>query len=168
MIYNVKVDDKDYKLEIIEGPKNLEIKIDGRVIKIDNYNASAGRLTTLLKDNRPYEFEIFRDDSAYDCWLSSRMARCEVISEKQARYTKLMGDGVGLGKARALKAPMPGLIVKVEVEPGQQVKKGDGLVIIEAMKMENELKAAHPGTIKEIKIKAGQAVEKNQALIEFA
>ncbi len=167
MIYNVKVDDRDYKLEIVDGPKKLEIKIDGRVIKIDNYNVNAGRLTTLLKDNCPYEFEISKDESAYDCWFSSRMSRCEVISEKQARYAKLMGGSVGLGKARALKAPMPGLVVKVEVEPGQHVKKGDGLVIIEAMKMENELKAAHPATIKEIKIKAGQTVEKNQALIEF-
>ena len=168
MIYKVKVDEKDYKLEIVDGPRKLEVKIDGRVIKVDNYNVSAGRITTLLKDNCPYEFEISKDDSAYDCWFSSRMSRCEVVSEKQARYAKLMGNGAGSGKVQLLKAPMPGLVVKVEVEPGQQVKKGDGLVIVEAMKMENELKASYSGIIKEIKVEAGQTVEKNQALIEFA
>jgi len=119
MIYNVKVDEKDYKLEIVDGPKNLEVKINGRVIKIDNYNVGAGILTTLLKDNRPYEFEISKDESAYDCWFSSRKSRCEVVSEKQARYAKLMGNGAGTKKAQILKAPMPGLVVKVDVEPGQ-------------------------------------------------
>jgi biotin carboxyl carrier protein len=62
---------------------------------------------------------------------------------------------------------MPGLIVKVEVEIGQDVKKGDGLIIIEAMKMENELKAAYSGKIKAINVQTGQPVEKNQILIEF-
>jgi pyruvate carboxylase subunit B len=59
------------------------------------------------------------------------------------------------------------MVVRVEVDVGQNVKKGDGLVIVEAMKMENELKVAYPGTVKEIKVKAGQPVEKNQPLVVF-
>jgi biotin carboxyl carrier protein len=167
MIYNVKVDDKDYKLELVEGPKRIEIRFNGRSIKLDNYQVNAGRLAMLLKDNKPYEFEITRDDSAYDCWLASRVARCEVLSEKEARYSRLMGAGADIAKAEVLKAPMPGLVVRVLVESGQQVKKGDGLVIVEAMKMENELKAIHTGTIKKIHVQNGQAVEKNQVLVEF-
>ncbi len=62
---------------------------------------------------------------------------------------------------------MPGLVVKVEVEPGQKINKGDGLLIVEAMKMENEIKAQSPGVIKEIKVKPGQPVEKNQILVVF-
>ena len=85
MIYNVKVDEKDYKLEIVDGPKNLEVKINGRVIKIDNYNVGAGILTTLLKDNRPYEFEISKDESAYDCWFSSRKS-CRLRKKRKAVF----------------------------------------------------------------------------------
>jgi biotin carboxyl carrier protein len=167
MIYDVKVDNKDYKLEIVEGEKSLQVKVNGQVIKLDNYSNITGRLAMVLQNNHPYEFEISKNESAYDCWFSSRLAQCEVVSEKEALYAKLMGNGSGVRKAQALKAPMPGLVLSVEVENGQKVKKGDGLIIVEAMKMENELKASRSGTIREIKVNVGQAVEKNQALIIF-
>ena len=167
MIYNVKVDEKDYKLEIVEGGRNLKVKLDGKVLKLGDRQSGLGRLTMFLQDNRPIELELAKDNGGYDCWLNSRLSRCEVIDEKTARYAKLMGASLGAGKANVLKAPMPGLVVKVDVEIGQEVKKGDGLMIVEAMKMENELKASHPGKIKNIKVKQGEPVEKNQILIEF-
>jgi biotin carboxyl carrier protein len=70
-------------------------------------------------------------------------------------------------KANDLKAPMPGLIVDVKVQVGDTVKKGDTILILEAMKMENILKASGDGKIKAIKISAKQNVEKNQVMIEF-
>ena len=167
MIYNVKVNDKDYKLELIEGPKNFEVKLNGRVFKLSQHRISGSRLTTMLTDNRPFELELVKDDDAYDCWLDSQVARCEVIDEKTARYARLTGNSVAAKKQLVLKAPMPGLVVRVEVEVGQKVNKGDGLVIVEAMKMENELKALHAGVVKEIKIQEKAPVEKNQVLIVF-
>jgi biotin carboxyl carrier protein len=62
---------------------------------------------------------------------------------------------------------MPGLIVRVLVEPGQEVEAGAGLVVLEAMKMENELKASAAGTVSAIRSQAGEAVEKGQVLVEF-
>lgn len=70
-------------------------------------------------------------------------------------------------KAEPVKAPMPGMILKVLVEPGQQINKGDGLLILEAMKMENVLKATGPATVKAIKINERTAVEKGTVLIEL-
>ena len=67
-----------------------------------------------------------------------------------------------------LKAPMPGLIVDIKVQVGNAVKKGDIVLILEAMKMENVLKSAGDGTVKAIKVTPKQNVEKNQVLIEFA
>ena len=68
---------------------------------------------------------------------------------------------------KPLRAPMPGLILRVEVEAAQAVKPGQGLVIMEAMKMENELKAAAAGVIARIHVQPGQAVEKGAVLIDF-
>lgn len=76
-------------------------------------------------------------------------------------------DSSSSKKVAELKAPMPGLVVKVEVKPGDAVVKDQALLILEAMKMENVLKAPGDGVIKSIEIKAGQAVEKNQVLIKF-
>ena len=74
---------------------------------------------------------------------------------------------VGSAKASKLKAPMPGKVLDVLVTVGQEVVKGDGLVILEAMKMENVLKADDVGVVKSVNVSIGEAVEKNNVLIEF-
>ena len=66
-----------------------------------------------------------------------------------------------------LKAPMPGLVGRVQVQPGEQVAAGAPLVVLEAMKMENELKAGAPGVVKSVRVVSGEAVEKGQVLVEF-
>ncbi len=70
-------------------------------------------------------------------------------------------------KAEPVKAPMPGMILKILVTEGQQIKKGDGLLILEAMKMENVIKASHDATIKSIKVSEKSAVEKGAVLMEM-
>ena len=70
-------------------------------------------------------------------------------------------------KVKDVKAPMPGLILDIKVRPGQEVKKGDPILILEAMKMENILKSPGDGVVKEIKVQTRQNVEKNQVLILF-
>jgi pyruvate carboxylase subunit B len=62
---------------------------------------------------------------------------------------------------------MPGLVVRVEAKPGDKVTAGTGLVVLEAMKMENELKAAAPGVVKAVRVAPGEAVERGQVLVEF-
>lgn len=68
---------------------------------------------------------------------------------------------------KEIKAPMPGLILHISVHQGMEVKKGDSIMILEAMKMENILKSPGDGTIKEVKVKVGKSVEKNEILVEF-
>ena len=74
---------------------------------------------------------------------------------------------LGGSKASKLKAPMPGKVLEVMVEVGQEVAKGEGLLILEAMKMENVLKAEDGGIVKSVNVSVGEAVEKNNVLIEF-
>lgn len=70
-------------------------------------------------------------------------------------------------RVKEIKAPMPGLVLSLQVTTGQEVSKGDPLLILEAMKMENVLKAPGSGTVKKINVIQGQAVDKNQLLLEF-
>lgn len=90
------------------------------------------------------------------------------IKEPIDQLLENMGlDLKAMQKIEPIKAPMPGMVLKVLVEPGQQIKKGDGLLILEAMKMENVLKATADATVKAIKINERTAVEKGTVLIEL-
>lgn len=81
--------------------------------------------------------------------------------------TSMGMDLKAMQKVEPVKAPMPGMILKVLVQPGQQINKGDGLLVLEAMKMENVLKASGPATVKAIKVDERTAVEKGAILIEL-
>jgi acetyl/propionyl-CoA carboxylase alpha subunit len=165
MIYLVTIEGKRFEISIDDDTATL--RIDGCDIQIDSRPLRSGRLYSILADNINYEFSLERSNDGFDIWYGSRQLRAEIGDEKSERFKSLMGGIAGAIRAETLKAPMPGLIVKVEVEVGQHVKKGDGLVIVEAMKMENELKAHAPAIIKEIKVKPGNSVEKNQVLLVF-
>ncbi len=168
MIYSAQAGSKQFKIEIKGGDNgDLELKLDEQPIKIDRYEFEANNSLRLAIGGRTAEIVVEKNQDDYHCWLNSRLIKCEVIDEKSAKYSGLAGSGQGSRKGYTLAAPMPGLILKVEVEVGQKVEKGQGLVIMEAMKMENELRSAHSGTVKEIKVSPGQTVDKNQPLIIF-
>lgn len=97
-----------------------------------------------------------------------RVFRAEVLDERAARIRRLSGSASGAKTAPVLKAPMPGLVVRVGVEDGQAVEAGAPVVIVEAMKMENELRAPAAATVARVRVAAGDAVEKDQVLVEFA
>ncbi len=90
------------------------------------------------------------------------------IADHYDRLVKQLGLNSGSHqKINAVKAPMPGLVLNILVEPGQDIQKGDAIIILEAMKMENVLKAAGDGRVKAIKVQKGQPVDKGMLLIEM-
>jgi pyruvate carboxylase subunit B len=91
----------------------------------------------------------------------------EVMDERTAHIRSLVGTGKGHSAGGPLRAPMPGLVTKVLVEPGVMVTAGQGLLVLEAMKMENELKAPAAGVVLAVRVSAGQAVEKGLPLVEL-
>ncbi len=99
-------------------------------------------------------------------WRGDRW-EVEVVDERTRHIRSLTGAGQGRAGGGEIKAPMPGLVVRVLVEPGQAVEAGQGVVVLEAMKMENELKAAAPGVVRAIRAEVGRPVEKGQVLVEL-
>jgi biotin carboxyl carrier protein len=91
----------------------------------------------------------------------------EVLDERTRHIRSLTAGADRPPGPATLRAPMPGLVVRVLVEPGQEIEAGSGLVVLEAMKMENELKAPAAGTVGAIRAQAGEPVEKGQVLVEF-
>lgn len=111
--------------------------------------------------------DINREDKTVTLYLDGRKMEVK-IKEPMDDLLHAMGlDKMASSKAADVKAPMPGLVLNILVEPGTEVKKGDKLLVLEAMKMENIIKAGGDGKVGKIVVEKGQAVEKNQVLITF-
>jgi pyruvate carboxylase subunit B len=92
----------------------------------------------------------------------------EVQHDRAKQIEALTGQGRKPALGGIVKAPMPGLVVRVEVSEGQVVEVGASLVVVEAMKMENELRASHAGVVEQIHVKSGDRVEKGAALVTLS
>jgi acetyl/propionyl-CoA carboxylase alpha subunit len=124
----------------------------------------------ILNNNKSYSAELVQLDKITKT-IKLKVNGVVQTIELKDRYDLLlekMGiNGSATGKLNSVKAPMPGLIVKVNVATGDVVKSGDALIVLEAMKMENVIKSSGEATVSQVKIKKGDSVEKGQVLIEF-
>jgi len=165
-MYNIKVNDK-YNFEVNR-------KGDTLLVNHSTINADIKQLSQLL-------YHIINENGSYNAEVVSfdREAKTAEIKVNNNIYTiaakdqfDVLLDKMGLSnlmtaKVSEIKAPMPGLVLKVLVEEGTEVKKGENLFVLEAMKMENIIKAPADVTVKAIKIKPGDKVEKGQILMMF-
>jgi len=104
----------------------------------------------------------------WELHLDGERVSLEVVDERTRAIRAMTARTGGSQGPKPVRAPMPGMVVRVEVEAGDRVKPGQGVVIIEAMKMENELKADGGGVVSRVLVGAGTAVEKGAVLVEFA
>lgn len=100
-------------------------------------------------------------------WMDGFRFEVEALDERTRTIRDMAGTSAGPAGTMPIIAPMPGLIVRIAVTPGDEVQIGDGIVVMEAMKMENELRAVGPGRVKAVLVSAGQAVEKGAVLVEM-
>ncbi len=125
----------------------------------------------ILKDNKSYNAEVLKANKEEKTFVI-RVNGNKYTVQLKDKYDELlekMGMSSASGKKmKEMKAPMPGLVVDVRVKEGDAVKQGDGLIVLQAMKMENIIKSPAEGSIKKVHIKKGDAIEKNQVMISFA
>lgn len=162
MKYTVLVGDKTYIVEI--GADN-RIFLDGTPHEVDFKGIDGGSLYSLLVDNTSWELLAEPNRDEYRISLEGELHVVTVMDERTGKMAKALGKAAISAGDVTLKAPMPGLVRQMMVSVDQEVTAGQGLVILEAMKMENELRAPRGGTIKELLVKAGEKVEHGQALV---
>ena len=157
----IKVDvDKEFQFEI--DANAVENGID--MIKIDESRYH------IIKNNRSYDIEVLNQNNKSKIYtlLVNGTEYNVSLKDELAQLLDKMGMSAGASKkVKEIKAPMPGLVLDIHVEAGTEVKEGDAVLVLEAMKMENVIKSPADGTVKAIEIAKGNAVEKNEILISF-
>jgi biotin carboxyl carrier protein len=157
------------------GEREMEVDVDGERVTVGGRPHSASLavipgtlLRQLVVDGRPLALAVTElGRGRWGLTVQGERWEAEALDER-ARHIRSLTNGADRPKGPgALRAPMPGLVVRVEVEPGQSVTPGVGMVVLEAMKMENELKAAGSGVVRSVLVGPGEAVEKGQVLVEF-
>ncbi len=164
MKYATTINNKTYLIEINDDKRVI---VDGVEYAVDFESVSGQPVYSLLLDGRSYEAYVYEDEES-DAWqvlLSGDLYSVQVEDEREKRLRAQAGGVAAASGELNLKAPMPGLIVEVAVTEGQAVKKGDILVILESMKMQNELKSPMEGTVTRVRVKAGESVEHHQVLL---
>jgi biotin carboxyl carrier protein len=164
MRYFVDVGSRTYQVDL--GPDGT--RVDGEPVEIDLANVEGTDVRHLLIDGRSHRLIARREKGGtWDIHLRGQRVRARAVDERTKAIEEMTGAGAGPVGPRPVRAPMPGLIVKVEVTEGEQVEEGQGIVIVEAMKMENELRAEGPAIVETIHVAAGDTVAKDDLLIDL-
>ncbi|TXC85383.1 biotin/lipoyl-containing protein [Luteibaculum oceani] len=167
-MYEIEINDKSYQV----APKSQKLNtglINGNPYEIDFIKVKEGEYH-LLYNNKSYNVELikFLEDKKHMELLVNGNKYTVAVKDEFDALLENLGLDMSLGGAeKELKAPMPGLVVDVLVEVGQELKDGEPVLILEAMKMENVLKATGDVKVKSIEVTKGRAVEKNQVLVNF-
>lgn len=162
MNYITTINGVEYRVEILD---EHHIRFNGQEYQVDFDAIHEQPVFSLLIDGKSHEAYVYPTDNTWQVLLSGRSYQALVEDEREKRLKVASGGGVGERAEFHLKAPMPGLVISVAVEEGQQVEKGALLLILESMKMQNELKAPRAGTISRLRVKVGDSVEQHQTLM---
>jgi biotin carboxyl carrier protein len=161
MKYITTIDNKEFEIEVID---ERHIRIGDRLLEVDFESVSGQPVFSLILDGKSYEAFVYQGEEDWEVLIRGRQYQVKVEDEREKRLKTAGGSDVSGGEFH-LKAPMPGLVVAVLMEEGQEVKKGQVMLILESMKMQNELKAPRDGIMGRVRVKAGESVEQRQTLL---
>ena len=162
MKFEAELGGETIPLEVTGEEGRFRVVIGDEVTLVDGRQVAEG-IWSILVDRASYVADVSEHDGVSLVEVDGETYAIRV--EEETRYIIRTRGGKATARGQILKAPMPGKVVLVEVEIGQVVEPGDGLIVLEAMKMENEFRAATAGIVKEIRVEAGQAVNPGDVLV---
>lgn len=165
-MYQVKVND-NFNFDIVANDKQILVNKEEVTIDVTALNAHTNHV---LYNNKSYTIEVVqlnKEEKKATLKVNGSLYHLCIKDQFDQLLKQLGMDNLAVNKIQQIKAPMPGLVLSVLVAEGDEVKKGDNLLVLEAMKMENMIKSPTDGIVKKVAIKQGDKVEKNELLISF-
>lgn len=158
--YYATVQGNRYEIEIDEG----QVFVNGEPYDIDFHELPEANMLSLIINNRSLEAAVEQQDDMMTVLIKGELYEVLVQDERSYRLAEARGVSKAVSGAAEIKSPMPGTIIAVPAAEGDVVAKGDKIVILESMKMENELRSPRDGVVTAVKVSAGASVEKGQLL----
>ncbi len=162
MKYITTLDEQEITIEILDEE---HIVVDGVACTVNFESISGEPVFSLLLDGKSYEAFVYDGEEGWEVLLQGSLYPATVVDEREHRLRSAFGSGPVQSGEFYLKAPMPGLVVDIPVSDGHEVKEGDVLIILESMKMQNELKSPRDGVIARMRVNVGDNVERRQTLL---
>ncbi len=165
MKYFVRVDGEEFEVDIGQDGRIL---LNGEPVDVDLVQVPGQNVYSLLLEHHSYEIAAEEVHDGYTILLMGEQYVARVEDEYRRRLMAGRSRPAPPSSDTAVTAPIPGRIVKVEVREGDEVKDGQPLVILEAMKMENEIRSPRAGTVQRVHVTPGQNVEQGEVLVTLA
>jgi pyruvate carboxylase subunit B len=159
MTYTFKIRDQIYKITLEKEDGQLQAEIEGRSIPVD-FEKIEDDLYSVLIDGKSVSIGVFRKGKKVQVFIEGELYELEAVSEREQRKTSHIVSGI-----QEIKSPMPSRVVKILKGEGDEVAPDEGLIVVEAMKMESELKSPIAGKVKSVMVKEGDAVESGTVLL---
>ncbi len=153
---------------IIDLNQEGQITLNGEIINTDMRQMLDTTMYSIIVDNQSHDVRLSEGEGVYLVQLSGEIFEVVVEDERTRRLAGIKSSPAAVTGEAIIKAPMPGVVVEVLVRQGQQVKRGDIVLILESMKMQNEFKAPRDGTVHAIRVEPGDKVEQNAILLTIA
>ncbi len=163
MNYIATIGDREIRISVEEvGVARYAVTIDGKKHLVDAHQVQDS-LWSVLYEHGSYEVDVQGREDDHEVLIDGDCYKFSLMNEQRKALIRAGGKGAA-GKAMVT-SPMPGKVVKLLVSEGEEVRADQGVIVVEAMKMENELRSAVPGTVKEIFVTEGEVVESGAKLL---
>ncbi|NOT32604.1 MAG: biotin/lipoyl-binding protein [Candidatus Eisenbacteria bacterium] len=167
MKFWVTLEGRDAEVEFRTDGDRLLLDVEGRHLEADFRRLQDGEVYSLLIEGRSYEVRVAQPERGrLDVTLGGRLLPVEVRHPLEKRLQAAQ-QAAGVSAGETVNAPMPGLVVAVRVKPGDRVEAGQSVVVVEAMKMQNELTVRHAGIVKDVLVAERASVSAGQALVKI-
>ena len=164
MAFIAKLGDQTYTVDIEEVGRSLyRIAVDGNEFLVDGKQTGQNNYSLII-NHRSFEVDVDTSEEEYRVLVDGRSYHIHLVDERRMRLGGFQ-TGIQLQGKQEVTVPMAGNVIAVLVAEGDRVAKGQGLVIVEAMKMENEVRSPIDAEIKEVRVKTGQSVEAGETLM---
>jgi len=162
----VETGGRRWEIEFPAAGEVKQVKVDGRPVEVDFRRISGGTDTSIIINNRSFTQEVVRSSRGCRVQLQGFDLDVSVTDERSEAIRRMVGVSHDRSADfQELRAPMPGLVVKLGAVEGDKINLGQGVVVVEAMKMENEIPSPISGIVDKVTVQPGQAVEKGELLM---